>query len=441
MNCGKVFWLVMIPSVLSAPLVGAEGFELDKRYRAPLQGFSLCPPRDTEQTKPPSPSVLVRWSKRDPKTGAIVWTLTVERMLVKQTDIELGSYSRALAEKLGKAKNFTVESVNVLPAPGKGSIHIAGVESGVLNSWQRRVWILAKPGRFLVLTVSGPSDMKQKLNAICEAVLGTFEIIDREAALEARQKNLVRGQDLLASLGHEELKKAVRPSPQWFLVKKDEKVVGFVKVEESIETRSKVPGVSVVQYLTVQLPTDPIRLIKQEAFSTADRSVEMWTERLEVGEGPGAQWTVEEGLKQSELIVCNIKGPNGEQTKNRKAPEEIYLPRALAKLLPRLVDLNQPSAYSFAVYTSPVNDFDMRTFRVIGKDTLMLDGEKRACIRVTDQAAADVEPIRQWVDQQGNLLRIKANDGTTMEAVSLPKVLRHFHQAESYVERMDRLGK
>ena len=428
---------LMLLFATTCRIAHGEDVVLSKRYAAPLEGFSLRPPAGTGRVKQPSPSLLVSWSKRDAKSGAIAWTLSVQRAIESKTDIELGPYSNALAEKLRNQENFRIDSLNILPVAGKGAIHLVGQTGGIIQSWQRQVWILTEPGRFLIISITGPVGLKDQLNAICEAVLGTVELNDPQAALAARKENIARGEEFLAALTTKKLQAAICNEPLWYLFNMNGKYVGFMKVTESVEDRSNARGLAVVQHVMMQLPDDKLRLLKREEFATADRSVEFWKEWSQIGEGPGAQWMREEGLKQAKLVVCSISGPTGERTNKKPVPVGIYLPRALGKLLGRLVNLSVPSVHAFAIYNTAANSFDMRTFSVIGPDKIALGDRQVDCVQVTDQLAADTESVQLWLDARGVLLRMQSPQGLTMEKASYPKILRRFYAAESYIERLD----
>jgi len=412
--------------------------QLGKRYLAPLEGFSIRPPAGTERIKQTSASLLVSWIKRDPSSGAIAWTLSVQKRIDRNANADLGPYSNALAERLRRVEGFQIESLKVQPIAGKGAIHLVGLTGGLLRSWQRQTWVLAQPGRFLIFSITGPETLKDEMNATFDAVMNTLQLNDPAAALEAREKSLARGQDLLAGLNDKKLRAIISAEPQWYLFKLQDRVVGFMKMLDSFTEKEKTQGLWVVQYIMLQMPHDKRRLLKRQAFSTADRSVESWNELSQVGQGPGLQRIQEQGLKQAELIVCSITGPRGERTFKKKVPREIYLPRALGIVLPRLIDLSQPRAYGFASYTSNVNSFDLRTITVIGPDTILRDGEKIQCVHLTDQSAADAEPVDLWVDAKGNLLRMKTSEGLVIEASSLPRVLKSFYDAESLIAQLDK---
>ena len=99
----------------------------------------------------------------------------------------------------------------------------------------------------------------------------------------------------------------------------------------------------------------------------------------------------------------------------------------------RLVDLTRPAKYAFASYASLENNFDMRTFAVIGTEKIAtVRGEVQA-VRATDQAAANAEPATLWLGPDGKLLRMKSADGLVMNASARGAVLRRYPKAGAVV--------
>ena len=426
-----------------------ETVELGRRYVDPLHGFSLCPPLETERKREFSASQLVSWSRRHAQTGAIAWTLTVLQATEGNKQINLKPYSQALAAKLQQEENFKVASVQLAPVAGKAAIHLRG-QTAVLQLWQRQVWVLAQPGRFLILRMTGPMTMKNSLDAICEQVLGTLQLTDPDRAREIQRENLARGQELLATLNDKSFAAAICGESQWFLLQFEGKDVGFRRVVETAVRREDADGYSIKTLVMLDLPKLEPRLLKQAMFVTPDLSVEQWTELLRIGPDENARVIEVEGLKQQEMIVCTISEGGRVQTHNRPVPEKIYLPQAAGVLLPRLIDLKKLTAYAFAIYNVEANAFDMRTFTVLGtveSDSTETDVSPSQlgagptlpaeAIRALDQPAADAEPATLWLDAAGRLLRMQTGDGLVMVRSNYHEVLRRLPRAAAIIKSTD----
>ncbi|MCK4602558.1 MAG: hypothetical protein KAU28_08840, partial [Phycisphaerae bacterium] len=344
--------------------------ELGKRYVDPLHGFSLRPPAGTDRQRQRVAARLVSWTKRDPRTGAIAWTLSVLKVTETNEKIELKPYSQALAKKLQTQENFREVTTELAPVAGKAAIHLRGVSGGSLGLWQRQVWVLTKARKFLIIKITGPVDMKDRLDAICGAVLATLEVTDPKKALEKRKELLARGEKLLAGLTDKKLTDATHGEPQWCLLRFKGDDVGFMLTTESATRREGRRGYEVKLWVMSRLPKDQPRLLKRVLFTTVDRKLERWTESLQIGSGPTSVVIGEDGIRQDDVIVCNFARGDRIDTNKKAVPASLtfYLPRAIGLLLPRLVDLQEQTSYAFAVYAGDVNDFDMRTLKVIGPD-------------------------------------------------------------------------
>jgi hypothetical protein len=99
----------------------------------------------------------------------------------------------------------------------------------------------------------------------------------------------------------------------------------------------------------------------------------------------------------------------------------------------RLVDLTKRTQYAFASYASLENNFDMRTFAILGTEKIAtVRGEVQA-VRATDQAAANADPATLWLTPDGKLLRMKTIDGLIMNASARAAVLRRYPTAAAVV--------
>ena len=415
-----------------APAPSAEeaagAVPLGKRYVDAMHGYSLRPPAEAQRARESAAGQLVNWSHYDEQTGAIDWALSVHRAVEANPPAELKAYADALAQKLLAEKDLKVETTELAPVAGKAAIHFRGTTLGIAM-WQRQTWILSQPGAFLVVTMQGPKDRAERLDRIAEAVLGSVEVHDPTAALEQRRANLDRGEKLLTSLTGRELAGAIRPEAQWYLLRLDGETVGFRRVVESPARREGADGYLVKTLVLLEMPNFEPRLMRQELFVTPELDVERWGTRLQVGSGDGALVVDESGLKQEELIVCNVLQGDKLRTFKKQIPGRFYLPQAIGVLLPRLVKLDQLAAYGFAAYDAERNDFNLRTFTVVGPQRASIGGQEVDAFVATDRAADDAEPARLILDAQGNLLQMQTADGLVMERASETAVMSRLPRA------------
>jgi len=442
-------WIVSAGVLLAAGAAAwaqdGGAVELDRRYIDTLNGFSLRPPAEVERKREFSASRIVYWQKRDPKTNAIAWTLSVLRAAESNENIDLAPYSKALAEKLQKNNDYKISSTELGKVGDKPAILFAGVTGGSIQWWQRQSWVLVEPGRFLVFAMAGPEDSKANLDKIYSEVLGTVQFSDPKEIKAQREKNLGRGQELLAGLTRERIAAALVTGPQWFLMRMKDKDVGFMSQNEAMVSNKGDDGFEITVWVMLEIPKDQPRLMKQVLFATPNGLLERWKQQLQVGSGNQSQVVAEDGSRINEMVVCNIQHDDKIDTRKKVVPKiplppnmskDVYLPRAIGFLLPRLVDLSKAGSYGFAVYTSEANDFDLRTFTVYGLEKATLAGKEVQAFRATDQVAADAEPATLWLDDKGRLLQMSTPDGLVVQPATKAQVTAAFPNAEAVIKGM-----
>ncbi len=443
----RQIWICAFAVCLACKVGLAQEIELTRRYIAPLDGFSLKPPANTDRIKDISQSSIIRWEKRDAATGAIAWTLSVHNQSTP-ADLTTEAYGEALSKKF-KASGFEIESQKIQSLAGADAIHITGQTTGMITRWKKQVWIRSEDKRFLILVIAGPTGMADQLEPIFDAVVGTMELIDRAQTVKDRQDSIDRGGKLLTDLTGEKLVGLLHTKPQWFLFSMDGETVGFMKIVEA-ETKlpqanaASIDGVTITQWLKIQIGNHETRMLRREAFSSADRKYERWSESIIIGQDQSSVVIGEEGLRQANLIVCTRKAPGREKTNQKSMPPKIdviYLPHAMGYLLPRLADLSQPGVYGFGAYSSEANDFDLRTFTVKGQEKIDFDGRFVTAIALTDQKTADQEPADVWVDTSGLILKMDTADGLSMQRASLRDVKLQFRDAEPLIRAMNRMAR
>ena len=435
----------MLGAVLcSAPMYDAAADDLiadgrvrlGKRYIDALRGFSLRPPANTQRRRINSPTKLVSWSHRDPGTGAIDLTLTVLLRSEKRKSLDLDVYAKDLAKELKHKQRFQVDSATTTKVAGKNAIDLRGKSVDLVGLWQRQTWVWDERGRFLIFVFSGPSNTIDRINTVCRSVLDTVRLIDPTTSMAAHEENLKRGERLLAGLTDKKLSAVFKKQDRWYLLRVKGKDVGYMVIRTSPKRREGADGYEVRSLVKIQLPKDDVRQVRRMQFSTANRSVARWREKMTVGQGPRAVTSIEDGIRQGNMILCHLRQGIEDRPRNKSISSHvasIYLPRAFGMMLPKLVSLESKVAYAFGAYNSQVNDFDMRTFTVKGEEKIVVASREMQALRVEDQPAADAEPARLWVDARGELLRMETDEGLIMEKSTRGAVVRRFPADEARI--------
>jgi hypothetical protein len=413
----------------------APAVELDRRYIDPLHGFSIRPPAGAERARDPSTSRLVSWNLRE--KGNIVWTLAVQQFVETQDKIDLPAYSKALVDKLKSDGRLNVSSCTLTKVADKPAIDLCGTPAK-LAFYQRQVWVQAEAGRFLVFQITGPQDMQAKLDDLLTASLVTAQFIDPQAAKAAREKSLAAGAELLKALTDQKMAAALH-SQQWFVLQIKGKDAGFILRSDSAGRIQDVDGFQVTVWKYVQVEKDKPFLSKEVLLASANAATERWKMQQQIGAGGAeTQSVAEDGMRVDSRIVCSVDYAGKVSSQKRTIPDVPYLPRATGLLLPRLVDLGKPASYAFGTYVTESNDFDMRTFRVIGPEKVSQDGKVVDAIKCADQAAADSEEALLWLTDKGDLIRMEAPEGVVLQAATHEEVLRKFPSADTLLKATER---
>ena len=413
----------------------AAQVELGPRYIDPKNGFSLRPPAGAGRLR--EFPVLVRWNVRDPKTNAVAWTVAVRKEPAPKPGVNVQAFAKQLSAALDRRSDVKVRSVTPGRLLGKDAVYVQTERGGRARRWQTEVWVLADAQRFLALSVNGPLAGKDRLNAAMRDISATLRLIDPATLAAARKENLARGLELLGGVSLGKLQAAVAKEPRWYLCRRVGRDVGFLYVAERIVRRGSASGIEVRTVARLTLRGGQVMVLRRTLFAPADRGSEKWTESAHVYRARKVLRRMsEEGTSSGGRIVCTVSAGGKADKRTKQMPPPTaghYLPRALAMLLPRLVDLGAARAYAFAGYTTAANDFDLRTFTVVGPETVTLGAQSHEAIRLTDQLAADAEAATLHVQPGGKLLRMRTAGGLTMELSTHSAIRRRYTDADTLV--------
>ena len=421
-----------------APGEEAGEIKLASPYIDPVRGFSLRPPVDTVRSRATSANRLVVWTRRQSPKAPILWRLSVYGRTDEtfKPGADLLTYGRALAKRLAKIEGFKAAGPRIVDLAGTKAVNLRGLTTGKVQFWQRRVWVYLRGSQFLEVRISGPASAREKLDTIVTAVLKTLKITDPKDAQVQRKAALAGGAELLKAFTDKKLIAALDTKEQWFLYRRGEQVIGFMLQSEASAVSAGKSGCRIKSWIMMKLDGKTLKL-RREMFTTADRSTEKWFETGRV-ESAGQNVIMEEkGTKSDSRIDCQITvGGKTVKKKPGSVPKDNYLPRAMAWLLRRMVNLKEPASYAFATYNGRTGGFNLRTFTVVGPDEIEAGGRKVRAIRVTDQLTSETQAADMWVDMDGKLLIMKAADGLIMEIASDKAVQRRFPRAKETIKAM-----
>ncbi len=412
--------------------------DLGPRHVDPANGFSMRPPVAVTKSGEVAVNRLARWVRRDEKTGAIAWTLTVRREPGPPEGKSVGEFAPILARRYAARKDVRVESVQPGRLAGRDALFVQLQSGAKARFWQTEARVLADEGHFLVVAVHGPLGIRDRLEEIRRETTSTLRLLDREALAAARRANLARGRDLLRSISPGDLTRAARAEDRWYLYRRDGKDAGFFHLATTRARRGLTSGVQVRTFARLELRTGQVMFVRRVLFATPDRSKERWSETARVYKhGALVKRMSETGQTEGGVISCTISDGSKSKARRKPIPPALaahYLPRAFAPLLPRLVDLDTPSGYAFATYTTAANAFDQRTLTVAEPEKIVLGSGTEQAVRLTDRVAADAAAAVLHVRKNGTLLRMRLEEGLAMELAGRRAVLRRYEDAEKMIE-------
>ncbi len=451
--------------------VGAEVDLAPRPYVDRLNGFSLRPPDKTLRRRDPSASLLVRWENRDKSNNAIVWTFSVSRFIENREDIAVDQYARALSTRLEESEGFTTENVRTSSRHGRNTIIIEGLTAKPLRQFQYQEWIVAEHNRMLLFEITGPASMRDELKRIMQACMETLVLSDPLAELASREASINRGVDLLKGVNDRRLMAAAITAGQWYTMRLKGRYVGWAVQVERYTRYEDVMGLEVRMGTVLDLP-DGRRTQKQVLFVSSDGNIEYWKDRLILTTDDGSMVVEEDAFRQDDAILFRARQGNKQWEHNKVMPphrpvqvikeqidrtmpnatasekaravesaqrtvRDFYLSRALSMILPRLMDLSSIDSYGFAVYNSQINDFELRTFKIVARRLIDVNGARIDAIHLSDSTSGgDSVPSDWWVNDGGQLLRLSTDDGFVLESAREHDILQRDQRAKGAVEEL-----
>jgi hypothetical protein len=258
--------------------------------------------------------------------------------------------------------------------------------------------------------------------------------------MKRRKKYLRQGKVVLLALTRESVGKVLKDEPVWRIMKLKGKPVGWMRQSEETGREERFAGVRVETHSWAKIPDVPLRVSESTMFASVGRTFSTWKETLRIGTGSKRIVFREKGLQRDQIIMSSASknGRDLPATKRKDLPGGWFLPKAMEMILPRLIDLGERGAYSFATYNSRTNKFDMRTFIVHGPTEIKLpNGSKMRVIRCQDQSHWDKEPATLYLKPDGTLVRMMTSGGFVVERSSEKEVRRTFPAARRFLRGLD----
>ncbi len=338
--------------------------------------------------------------------------------------------------------------------------------------------------QLIVLTFYVPLKDREAATTTFDAMLSTFELLDRQELAKHRAAAVELGKNWLAQRSADELKAKLNPQPQLFRMKSGGTDIGFLQFNEVESTRENTKGIRVLvtsrgfkpdganvagqfdAYWSYAGDTPPERRLNYSAWENITKTV---LNRPDVPLANQTFWLREIGTVQMEGIsrftdaeLADLQKQRDEMLKNKDLPADkipppidvapklmhihvVYdgdrsqpplrpfdgsisldhpavLPAVLDYLWPRTVDLTKKCEMTFVVYNSALKKLTYRTLSVIGKDHVVLNKKPTDCFRCLDEM--DPASTTLWVDQDGKILMMRTSDQSLLLPTTEPEMQR-----------------
>lgn len=439
-----ILTLLVLASITAAQTTAPA---LGREIRDDLRGFAIRGPADSEIRRETSVAELVRFLVPDERTGAIALVARVTRAdAPEDPNADLQTQAGLLAEQARALMGMRLDAnqPQVIDAAGRQAIELRGqVGRGETVLYRRAVYVPYSEG-YLVLDVTGPAGLSDRVRALSDAMLRSMEVFDPAQARQRIADGLERGRVVLQQADVDRLREIAAREPYYLAILQDGQPIGYSRYSERIGTRQEALGLIVSAETVVTNEEGPTLLTHQEMFCSDGQILEYWRTRTLVLTPDGAAASEQTGLKQREMLLVQDEAPGRPQrSREIEVPLEIYLPQALSPVLPRLLDRTEPQLYVFAIYNPSQHGIDRREIEVVGPQELQLGGQTYRATLLHDRMAVDAPRTEVYVDAATGLpLKLISHnfDGTTtvLQATTEAFVRRNFPDEQMRMRQLAR---
>jgi len=465
-------------------------YELGARFQSEAAGIAFNGPAGCREIRRAGGDQLVQYVNEEKK-----WSLSVSRAALSQpmrmlTEPDPNDRTKMRAGML----DSTVLQMQS-DAPGaevlrQDFINVGDVEVGMIamratvgleTRLTQRALVRAHDRLYYSFTFITPAPREGSLEQDPEArkvvdlfsrVVDSIKVLDQSRLIEEQNQRLFRTRALFVNLTEERIRRAIT-GEMWLRLIRAGKDVGYTYVVEEVASdlprrgdAGRAGGADGVR-VGIRSRTFPEKGAQVDAetwwFVTFDRRNEVWSSigiitapdgtREDYGEFGSADREIKRTLdpqadaadpndprqpsvRQSEVytlhVTRNTRQIRGDQIERQLPP--FYLPQALGHLLPRLLPLNEPKTYLFAVWVSDSREVMKRYIDVDSESTVTLAGQKVRAVPIHDRIGVEGSVTTHYVSPDGKYLgsvnedsqiTVLASDKATLEKIwSNPNLTR-----------------
>jgi hypothetical protein len=277
-------------------------------------------------------------------------------------------------------------------------------------------------------------------------VLDSVKLLDRAPIKEDQNERLFRTRALFVNLTPQRLKAAMIPE-QWLRLMRDGKDIGYTYVVEEPDTQAGRDGIK-IGIRSRSIPDADIQVDGETwYFVSLDRDHETWSNLAWI---QNKKTRVDDQITEFGISdrrtrsVYDPKLPIGDATDKNQPPvrNEIsyvltvktvsragksdpvirnlpvfYIPEAISHMLPRLLPLNEPKTYLFAVYVSDKREVMTRYVDVGNEEEVNFNGARIRAVPISDKLGLEGAPTIHYMSPEGKYL---GSENKASKALILP---------------------
>jgi hypothetical protein len=452
--------LVIIAALLgqsptSQPVTGGEGYEparpspvpgLAEPYIDGTYGYSIQPPPGWQiiPTSVPDRSdlVLLRLVQSQPGGG-------FREISIRQTTLPERKVMSELVKQLAgelelRFSNLRIFSQQVQPMAGRPAGCItAGYWRENREHLRIEALIDAGRGQFMRLIWTGPLDQRAESEALFARVAASFQLLRDHVTEDQLRQALEAGTTWLASLRGEAIRAAIVPE-EFLRIDRDGTIIGFISIVQSAGQWEQREGLRIRERGWTFEPDGQLTRVQHSMFLSDDLKHERWKSSVTTyvpqrGEQPKTLLVaLEEGLRADRYLLSNqcydIFAPATENPPLTLPPT--YLPRALVRLLPRLVgDVSKANRLGFTYFDHRRADLVLRVLEPRGEATrpppeLADRAATGRVFQIDEREGLASNPAELFVDEKGRTLLARVGK-TTLTPTTAKAMEAQFGHAEA----------
>jgi hypothetical protein len=244
------------------------------------------------------------------------------------------------------------------------------------------------------------------------AVLGSFELPRTDVSRKVLAEAMENGLEWLSALRARGLPDAGNKEALYWRYERNGKPIGFLRVNEQSKVQDGLPGVQIRERAWLFGEGQSYQDIQNTIFLSLDLRTESWENLVQSrAELAGKTQLIHDlnkaarGDNRLALSFTEHPGDMALTTAVRTVPTT-YIPMALIRVFPRLVDLKKPRTYAFSSYNVENREMVIRVLKVIGRAKATGVQYSGPVYKVEDNEGLFPPVTEIYADEAGRILKV-----------------------------------